>query len=82
MASIPPDSDIRARAEALGLIGTGAALPPDIRRRVARILQDEANTAARAPEPLTLLSRTTHDVPGGSLRIDVVFVPTPTPKEP
>lgn len=82
MASLPTDSDIRARAESLGLIDTGAALPPDVRRRMARELQDEA-TASRAPEPaLTLLSRATHDVPGGQLRIDVVFIPTPTPKEP
>lgn len=75
MASIPSDSDIRARAEELGLIGTGAALPPDVRRRVARELQDA--TKAPKPSPVTLLSRATHDVPGGVIRIDVTFHPTP-----
>lgn len=74
---VPSDDEIRARAEQLGLLDTGAAvsaLKPADRRRVARLISDE-----HRPVPATsgnrLLSRFTYEVPAGTIVVDVVLQP-------
>ena len=79
MASLPTDEEIRARAEQLALLEPGAALSPDVRRTVAKVLLDERNAPVLPPaafEPV-LLSRLTQPASGGMIRIDVLFIPTP-----
>lgn len=77
--SLPTDEAIRARAEELKLIEPGADLPSDVRRTVAKVLLDEAQTPkppAAAFEPV-LLSRVTQPAHGGMIRVDVLFIPNP-----
>ena len=79
MPTLPTDEAIRDRAEQLGLLEPGAALPPAVRRSVARTLLEES----QAPPPPkvslepVLLSRTTQPASGGFLRVDVLFIPNP-----
>lgn len=82
MASLPTDAEVRARAEELSLIEPGADLTPDVRRRVAKQLLDErqAPKANQAGPEISLLSRASYPVDGGTIRVDVLFVPNP--KEP
>lgn len=78
MATLPTDSEIRARAEQDSLLAPGADLTPSVRRTIAKVLLAERNRPApapAAPEPI-LLSRTTHPALGGVLRVDVIFTPT------
>lgn len=77
--SIPSAAAIAARAEELGLISAGDPVPPAVRRKVAALLSTEGvEAAARPAGGLELISRTNYDVPGGKLRVDVVFIPNPT----
>jgi hypothetical protein len=81
--ALPTDDQIRARAEELKLIEPGAALPHDLRRRVAKTLLEEAQqppTPPAAYEPV-LLSRVTQPAAGGMLRVDVLFIPNPPPPQ-
>lgn len=78
MVALPTDAEIRAHAEELGLLEPGADLPAGVRKRVAAQLF-EARQAPPAPVP-DLLSRFTHPVAGGTIRVDVLFIPNP--KEP
>ena len=85
MVALPSDAEIRTRAIADGLIGEGADLPVDVRRRLAKRMLDEAQ---RPPEPEPeagppprLLSSATHDVPRGSIVVDVTVMPDPNQKE-
>lgn len=83
MASLPTEAEIRAHAELHQLIEPGADLPPDVRRRVAKHLLAESQKPP-APKPAlepVLLSRTTQPAHGGMLRVDVLFIPTPTPDQ-
>lgn len=78
MTALPTDTAIRARAEELGLLAPGADLPPAVRKRVARELMEQSQ---KTPLPVPdLLSRTTYPVAGGTIRVDVLFIPNP--KEP
>lgn len=67
-----------ARARALHLLADDEPLTPAVRRQVAKLIFDEQSTP-EAPEALpdiSLLSRATHPVDGGIIRIDVLFIPT------
>lgn len=78
--AVPSDADISAKAVELGFIEAGETISPAVRRRTARLIQDlaveEAAAGAAANAPEQLLSRYTHDVAGGQIRIDVTFIPT------
>jgi hypothetical protein len=78
---LPTDEEIRAAAERDGSIEPGADLPPALRKAVAaRLLAEKRENAAPqppAPEGVPgLLSRTRQLVPGGTLVVDVVFIPS------
>ncbi len=78
MTSLPTDAEIRAQAEALGLIQPGADLPHEVRRSVAKGLLEQAQKADAPAGPRgILLSRSSVQAPGvdGILQIDVVFIP-------
>lgn len=74
---IPSDAAIYEKAVELGFIEHGAEMPPAVRRRTARLITDLEAEAARPPMPPEeqLLSRVHHDVAGGKIRVDVVFIP-------
>ena len=82
MTSLPSDPEIRARAEELSLLEPGADLPHPVRKQVAKLLLDERAALAEAP-PLeaaaspVLLSRLTQAAIGGTLQVDVLFIPNP-----
>lgn len=81
MSSLPTDDEIRARAEATGRLLPGAELTHDLRRSVAAELHRDAQKP-RAQEPaIALLSRFTYPVPGGTMRVDVTFIPADPTKE-
>lgn len=81
MTSLPSDDEIRARAEEQGLLAPGADLPHDLRRRVAaEILRDSQKPRTQEPA-IALLSRFTYPVPGGTMRVDVTFIPADPNKE-
>lgn len=78
MTALPTDAAIRTRAEELGLLEPGADLPSGVRKRVAReLLQESQKPPVAVPD---LISRTNYPVAGGTIRVDVLFVPNP--KEP
>lgn len=80
--SIPSAEEIAARAVELELISAGDPVTPAVRRKVAALLSAEVTEAAARPAGAPeLISRTNYDVPGGKLRVDVVFIPTPKPKD-
>lgn len=78
MTALPTDAEIRVRAEELGLLQPGADLPSGVRKRVARELLEKSQKPPLAVPDL--LSRTTYPVDGGTIRVDVLFIPNP--KEP
>ncbi len=85
-ARIPSDEEIRAAVVELKLSDGGIPIPPSgpipsrVRAKVAKILH-ERQKAEEAPQeaapPPALLSRYTHHVPGGTLQVDVTFIPDP-----
>lgn len=72
--SLPTDEAIRARAEELQLLEPDAVLDPQTRARVAGILLEEARRPGDLPEP-RLLSRVEAPADGGTIRVDVTFIP-------
>lgn len=77
--SLPSDERIRARAEELSLLAPGAALDPQTRARVASILLEEDRQPAVSET--RLLSRVEAPADGGTIRVDVTFIPTPKKKD-
>jgi hypothetical protein len=78
VTSLPTDAEIRAKAEALGLIQPGADLPHEVRRAVAKgLLEETQQPEPPATPPGILLSRSSVQAPGvdGILQIDVIFIP-------
>lgn len=78
MTSLPSDAEIRAKAEALGLVQPGADLPHEVRRSVAKALLEATQTPPAPPAPAgILLSRSSVQAPGvdGILQVDVIFIP-------
>jgi len=76
--TIPSDEAIRARAHELGLIASPQApLPNAVRRRVAKLISDEATASEQAPQapPHQLLSRFTYETPAGLIQVDVLLFP-------
>lgn len=75
---LPTEEAIAARAVELELADPGAVVSPRARQQVAAILAAEARKAPDAPAP-ELRSRQEFPVEGGTLRIDVVFIPRKDP---
>lgn len=79
MPKLPSDTEIRARAEQLGLVSPGVDLDHATRRSVAKDLLDEQNRAAaapKAPAPVTPLASVDVRLDGiGILHIDVTLTP-------
>lgn len=80
MTALPTDAAIRARAEESGILEPGADLPHGVRKRIAAELLAESQKPTAAVPDVSLLSRATHPVDGGVIRVDVLFIPNP--KEP
>jgi hypothetical protein len=80
VASLPSDEEVRARAEELGLLGPGVPvdiLDRDQRRALTKeLLEERQKPPTQNPLAGELLSRTTTDVAGGKIRVDVIFIPT------
>lgn len=82
MINLPTEAQVRARAESDKLIDAGAALPRDVVRQVSKLLLAESQAPALPPAPTAqLVSRHTHEVPGGTFIWDLTFHPNPNPEK-